>query len=110
MSDLPLKWKKSEKSLRAVQLVFEFGKGLNEVIRRQATQQGLSPSDKIREIIGLEVKKPKRPRLTVSLSEEDYTALAHKYHLNPVDKEAIRQAIKDELIHYSQQQDTYTTL
>lgn len=101
MAKLPAQWQKSEKSLRAVQLVFEFSKAVSETIRREASRQGLTPSDQIREIIGLEVKKPQRPRLTVSLSAEDYGVLARKYGLDPQDRNAIREAIKEELIRYS---------
>jgi hypothetical protein len=102
MNDLPNKWKKSAKSIRAVQLAFEFSKTVAEVIRHQANKQGLSPSDQIRSIIGLQPKIPKRPRLTVSLSEPDYEILANRYNLPLDDKAAIRKAIADELIAYSQ--------
>ncbi len=101
MAGIPKKWQKSAQSLRAVQLVFEFNKNISELIRREASEQGMSPSDFIREIIGLPVKKPQRPRLTVSLSTQDYEILAQKYALTPDDKNAIRNAIKNELIGYS---------
>lgn len=103
MADLPSRWKKSESSIRAVQLAFEFSKAVSEVIRHQANQQGISPSDQIRAIIGLHVKKPKRPRLTVCLNEADYLILAKRYQLNPEDKAGIRQAIAQELVTYTEQ-------
>lgn len=102
MNDLPNNWKKSDKSIRAIQLAFEFSKTVAEVIRNQANKQGLSSSDQIRSIIGLQPKVPKRPRLTVSLSEQDYEILANRYQLPLDDKAGIRQAIADELIAYSQ--------
>jgi hypothetical protein len=103
MSNLPNRWKKSESSIRAVQLAFEFSKAVSEVIRYQANQQGISPSDQIRSIIGLSVKKPKRPRLTVCLNETDYFILAERYQLPPDDRAGIRQAIAQELIRYTEQ-------
>ncbi len=101
MGNLPNKWKKSEKSLRAVQLAFEFNQGISDTIRRQASQHGLSSSDQIRQIIGLQPKKPVRPRLTVSLSEEDYQFLSQRYTIPADDKPAIRKAIAAELIAFS---------
>lgn len=102
--DLPDNWKKSEKSIRAIQVAFEFGTGVSESIRREANKNGLSTSDQIRKIVQLEVKPPKRPRLTVSLSEEDYQKLAQRYGLEVEDKTAIREAIRQELIKFGKKQ------
>ncbi|ALG68363.1 hypothetical protein [Beggiatoa leptomitoformis] len=101
MADLPNKWTKSEQSVRAVQLAFEFSKTVSDVIRQEASKQGVSPSDQIRMVIGLESKKPKRPRLTVSLSEVDYDKLAQRYGLSADNKVGIRDAIASELVEYS---------
>jgi hypothetical protein len=102
MKVLPNKWKKSDKSIRAVQVAFEFNQAVFTVIREQANRQGVSFSDQIRSIIGLKAKKPKRPRLTISLSEQDYEILAERYGLTPDDKTGIRQAIARELVIYSE--------
>lgn len=103
MKKLPDNWKKSEKSLRAVQLVFEFSQPVSDYIRTQANHQGLSPSNQIRTILDLPVKQSRRPRLSVSLSQQDYEQLAERYHIDVNDKLAIRRAISEELIEYSQQ-------
>ncbi len=95
---LPKNWQKSDRSLRAVQIAFEFNRAVADAIRQEASRQGLSPSDQIRKIIGLEVKKPLRPRLTVTLSEADYATLAKRFGLSPDDKARIRETIKDELL------------
>lgn len=102
MKKLPEKWQKSEKSLRAVQLVFEFSKSVSTVIRDEAHRHGLSTSDQIRTIIGLPAKQPKRPRLSVSLSEEDYLLLGERYGLAVDDKQGIRQAITEEIVRYTE--------
>ena len=102
--DLPENWKKSEKSIRAIQVAFEFGTGVSESIRREANKNGLSTSDQIRKIVQLEVKPPKRPRLTVSLNEEDYQKLAQRYGLDAEDKVGIREAIRQELIEFGKKQ------
>jgi hypothetical protein len=102
--DLPENWKKSEKSIRAIQVAFEFGTGVSESIRREANKNGLSTSDQIRKIVQLDVKQPKRPRLTVSLSEEDYRQLGGRYGLDAADKAAIREQIRQELIAFGKKQ------
>ncbi len=94
-------WNKSEKTLRTVQLVFEFSQKVSDHIRMQANQNSLSASNQIRTILGLEIKQSRRPRLSVSLSEQDYQQLAVRYQLDVHDKWAIRQAIADELIEYT---------
>ena len=104
MNDLPEKWKKSEPSLRAVRLAFEFSKTISEAIRQQAHTQGISTSDQIRTIIGLPAKKARRPRLTVSLSAADYQMLSERYGIPVNDKQAIRQAIADEVVTYAETQ------
>lgn len=99
--ELPPSWQMSERSIKAVQLAFEFTKTIADIIREEANRNGLSTSDQIRQIIGLKVKTPKRPRLTVSLSEEDYRILGQRYNLPPEDKPAIREAIREQLLNYS---------
>ena len=101
MKKLPEKWKNSEKSLRAVQLVFEFGQPVSDCIRKRANHNGLSPSNQIRHILELPTKQSPRPRLSVSLSPEDYQQLAQRYDLKAEDKLGIRRAIAKELIAYS---------
>lgn len=98
--DLPENWKKSAQSIRAIQVAFEFGAGVSDSIRREANKNGLSTSDQIRKIVQLDVKAPVRPRLTVSLTEDDYQKLAQRYQLNPNDKTAIREAMRQELIEF----------
>lgn len=91
-------WAKSDKSIRAVQVIFELEQAHSRALRIQAIEKDLSPSDYIRNIVGLLPKKPIRPRLSISLSEEDYTILAERYSLKPDDKDQIRKHIKEELI------------
>lgn len=104
--DLPENWKKSAQSIRAIQVAFEFGTGVSESIRREANKNGLSTSDQIRKIVQLDVKPPVRPRLTVSLTEDDYQKLAQRYQLNPDDKTAIREAMRQELIEFGKKHKT----
>jgi hypothetical protein len=91
-------WAKSDKSIRAVQVIFELEQAQSKALRIKAIEKDLSPSDYIRNIVGLLPKKPIRPRLSISLSEEDYTILAKRYRLKPEEKDQIRKLIKEELI------------
>lgn len=95
----PNTWARSDKSLRAVQVIFELGLEQSKTLRIKAIEQDLSPSDYIRDIVGLPRKKPIRPRLSISLSAADYQILAKRYQLMPDKKKQIRERIKEELIN-----------
>ena len=100
---LPASWEKSNKSIRAVQVVFELEQGVSRDLRIKAIERDMSPSDYIRDVIGLPRKKPVRPRLSISLSEQDYQLLAKRYKLPVDDKTAIRARIKQELVERHQE-------
>ncbi|NOR51730.1 MAG: hypothetical protein GQ470_03840 [Gammaproteobacteria bacterium] len=91
-------WRKSDKSIRAIQVIFELEQAQSKALRMRALEMDLSPSDYIRELVGLPRKKPVRPRLSISLSEADCTILAKRYNLDKDDKVRIREEIKAELI------------
>lgn len=96
---IPDKWQSSVKAIKAVQVAFDMDERIQLSIRKQALDAGLSPSDQIRDILGLPInKKPKRPRLTVSLAPSDYELLAEKYQLNAEDQLEIKRKLMDDLI------------
>jgi len=95
---IPKNWSKSDKSIRAVQVIFELEQVQSRALRIKAIEKDLSSSDYIRDIVGLPRKKPVRPRLSISLSEEDYAILAKRYQLLQDNKDQIRVKIKEELI------------
>ena len=98
INNIPQSWAESKKSIRAVQVIFELEQQESRALRIKAIERNLSPSDYIRDIIGLPRKKPIRPRLSISLSEDDYKILATRYNLNTDEKNLIRAKIKQELI------------
>ena len=101
---IPDKWQSSVKAVKATQVAFDMDEKIQLDIRKEALDAGLSPSDKIRDILGLPVnKRPKRPRLTVSLSTDDYIALAEKYQLEPEQQLEIKKKLMDDLILYVSQ-------
>ncbi|MDQ6976356.1 MAG: hypothetical protein Q9M22_07320 [Mariprofundaceae bacterium] len=92
------KWDKEQKVAKATQVAFELEKRVAKNIQRLAIEAGLTPSSQIRKLIGLPYAPPKRPRLTVSLSLDDYQLLGEKYQLSPAETLEIRRKIMQDLI------------
>jgi hypothetical protein len=98
---IPEKWSSSVKAVKAVQVAFDIDEKIQFEIRKQALEAGLSPSDQIRSILGLPTnRRPKRPRLTVSLSAQDYKILADKYQLKAEQQLEIKRKLMDDLVQY----------
>jgi len=98
---IPEKWQSSIKAIKAVQVAFDMDEKIQLSIRKQALEAGLSPSDQIRDILGLPInKRPKRPRLTVSLAPADYSLLADKYGLQAEQQLEIKKKLMDDLIDH----------
>ena len=98
---LPERWLGSQKAVRAVQIAFDTGDEVSTRIRVAASRNGISASDQIRLIVGLPISsRPKRPRLTVTLSEEDYKQLAKKYGLKRVDKVQIKSQVMEDIRNF----------
>ena len=99
---LPAKWQGATKAIKATQVAFDMDEKIQYEIRRKALEDGVSPSDQIRHILGLPCsRRPKRPRLTVSLSLEDYQRLAHKYELEPDQQLEIKKIVVEELTQFA---------
>jgi len=99
---LPSKWQASTKALRAVQVAFYVDEQVQVKIRQVACLNGISPSDMIRQITQLPVSAPpKRPRLTASLNQEDYSLLAERYGLDSEDTLEIKRRVMQELIDFA---------
>ncbi|WP_371376928.1 hypothetical protein [Thalassotalea aquiviva] len=99
---VPDKWQSNVKAVKAVQVAFDMDEKVQKMLRKAAVEANLSPSDQIRNILGLPVnKKPKRPRLTVSLSLDDYQLLGEKYNISPDKQLEIKRKLMEELIEYA---------
>lgn len=89
-----------------MQLAFDVGDDISRRIRLEALQQGLSPPDRIRQILGLPVNsKPLRPRLSISLSETDFASLAAMFGVTVDEKLKIRQLAAEKLIEHTRTPD-----
>lgn len=92
------KWEKQQKTLKAVQVAFELEQKVAQTINEMAAKEGLTSSNQIRKLIGLSYTPPKRPRLTVSLSPDDYKKLGEKYGIDPDKTLEIKRRIMQELV------------
>jgi len=97
-SKQPEHWKKESKAIKATQVAFDISTEAQKQLKLKAIYNDLSPSDQMRRILGLPCKKPVRPRLTISLSADDYELLAEHYGLDPTDKLAIKELAAKEII------------
>jgi rRNA maturation endonuclease Nob1 len=85
-----------------VQVAFDVEAAVLEAVRRAAFRNNLSNSDQIRNILGLEVShRPKRPRLTVTLTTEDYEILGTRYGLDMEERLGIKERVTQELIDFA---------
>jgi hypothetical protein len=100
--ELPKKWQQSAKVVKAVQIAFDMDTKLQYSIRRSALDKGISPSEQIRHLLGLTTsKKPKRPRLTVSLSSDDYQKLGERYDIPAEQQLEIKKRVVEELTQFA---------
>lgn len=98
---LPGKWQNEQRTVRAVQIAFDVGEEVQYQIRREALDLSINPPDRIRQILGLPVNnKPVRPRLSISLSPEDFLLLAETFDVDPSDRIAIRHLAAQRLIEH----------
>lgn len=100
---LPTRWQSAEPALKAVQVAFDVSEHVLQAVRRAAFESNLSNSDQIRVVLGLPViRQAKRPRLTVSLSGEDYQLLGKRYRLDATNHLAIKERVNAELIAFAE--------
>lgn len=98
----PARWSGSDPALRAVQVAFDVEQGVLEAVRLAAFESNLSTPDQIRHILRLPTStRPKRPRLTVSLTAEDYETLGARYGVDPQERLLIKERVTEALIQFS---------
>jgi hypothetical protein len=106
-SDKPMtqsRWQKEQSAIKAIQVAFDISAEAQKIIKQEALANNLNPPDQIRKILGLSYnKKPVRPRLTVTLKDEDFEVLGQRYGLDPKDQTAIREKVVEELLTFAQQ-------
>ena len=94
-------WQKQRQQLKKVQLQFEFARDVERQIKLDAIAQHTTPSNIVRDVLGLKPSGPQRPRLGVSLAREELEALAERFALDPNDRRAlVRRATQAVHAHY----------
>jgi len=98
----PPRWQSEQSAIKAIQVAFDISADAQKIIKQEALNNNLNPPDQIRKILGLSYnKKPVRPRLTVTLKDEDFAVLAERYGLDAKDQNAIRERVVEELIGFA---------
>ncbi len=88
---LPESWEQEARAVRAVQIAFDLDEDIQKAIRREALEMDMNPSDRIRQLLGLPTReRPRRLRLSISLSEEEIRQLAEQYDLDINDRVSIK--------------------
>lgn len=89
---------KEEPAVQTVQMAFDPSNDIQQAFRVSAALQNMNTSDMVRKVLQLPYQRHRaRPRLTVTLKDEDFNLLAQKYGLDPQNRTAIRQRVSDEL-------------
>ncbi len=96
---IPKKWEDEKRAIKATQVAFDVGEKIQYVIRKEALDRSINPSDRIRQILGLAVsRKPKRLRLSISLSDDDMAYLAKVYNLDSQDPIEVKRRAAEKLV------------
>ena len=99
--NIPKKWEAERKAIKATQVAFDVGEKIQYVIRKEALDRSINPSDRIRQILGLSVsRKPKRLRLSISLSDDDMAFLAKAYKLEGDDPVEVKRRAAEKLVEH----------
>ena len=101
--ELPARSVSSVQAIKAEQVAFDVSQAVLEAVRKAAFASSLSTSDQVRAVLGLDiVRQAKRPRLTISLNNEDYEILGQRFGLAPSDYLAIKEQVIATLVAFSQ--------
>ncbi|PCK10056.1 MAG: hypothetical protein COA42_00190 [Alteromonadaceae bacterium] len=91
------KWAKEAAQLKKLQVNFSFVPQVDRALRHEAVDLDMTPSNLLREKLGLTSSKTVRQRLGVSLDEGDFHCLAERYELDPNDRNAIKRRATEEI-------------
>jgi len=79
-------------------MAFDLSNDIQRAFRISAALQDMTSSDMVRKVLQLPYQKNRaRPRLTISLKDEDFERLAWKYDLEPQDRASIRRRVSEDL-------------
>ena len=100
----PLRWPHADDTHHSVQVAFDVDQSVLDAVRSAAFENHLSTSDQIRRMLELPTPtRPKRPRLTVSLTAADYALLGERYGVASEDRLSIKEQVTQELVRFASQ-------
>jgi len=91
------KWSGELEALKKIQIHFEFQRDVMRVIRHEAADKDLNPSDIIRQKLNLKYSKIQRPRLGLSFNKDELESLALRYKLDSLDEKEIKRCVLEEI-------------
>ncbi len=95
------KWSGEREALKKIQIHFEFQRDVMRIIRHEAADKDLNPSDIIRQKLQLNYSKIQRPRLGLSFNNDELKSLATRYNLDTLDEKEIKRCVLEEIsTHY----------
>jgi len=94
------KWSNEHEALKKIQIHFEFQRDIMRIIRHEAADTDLNPSDIIRQRLDLQYSKIQRPRLGLSFNQEELKTLANRYKLDSINDSEIKRCVLDEMNEY----------
>lgn len=107
MVDKNPQWTAARKALSKVQVHLEFMSEINRQLRADAAKQEIKPGDLVRKIVGLNYQASQRQRISLHLSDEDFTRLAKRYQVSPQERDVIRRKMVEEVqLFYHNKSDT----
>ncbi len=90
----------SSKTVKTTQIAINLSAESRKKLRIEAAMDDMSPSDKARETLGLNLNTKKmRSKLILNLTEKDFKFLAGKYGVDPEDKLEVRDKAAEEIIN-----------
>ncbi|MGP4844561.1 hypothetical protein ACTXGQ_10555 [Marinobacter sp. 1Y8] len=95
-------WSREVKAVQAVQMAFDLSSDIQRAFRVASVMQDLNTSDMVRKVLGLPYKRKRvRPRLTVTLHDDDFEELAKRYGLKPEERAEIRERVSEDLQRFA---------
>lgn len=97
-------WREQEDALNKIQLTFDLNESVDRQVRLDAVAKGDSPSNIIRQLLGLTSKPPIRSRVGISLNQDDILALSKRLKVDPDDNRALKRRLLAQIEnHYVKQ-------
>ena len=97
------KWSDEHAALKKIQIHFQFQRDIMQIIRHEAADKDLNPSDIIRQKLNLQYSKVQRPRLGLSFNNDELETLAKRYKLDTINEKEIKSCVLEEMnLHYTE--------